>query len=91
MIDQIIHINGNIHASSAFGGERVHIGEEESHRGAWQPIKESDCYNPAQRFTDYDLAYGIRNCNWPVGLEMRCCRPGHEKEMVRFDGINWGE
>ena len=78
-----------IHGSMAWGQERVHIGEEESHRGAWQPIKEDECYNPGQRFTDNDLAYGIRFQNWPVGMQMRCQRGGHEKELVTFDGINW--
>jgi hypothetical protein len=89
MIDQLMHINGSIHGCSAFGCDRLHIGEEENHRGSWQPIKESDCYNPGQRFTDNDLAYGIRFQNWPVGLQMQCCRPGHKAEMVTFDGINW--
>jgi hypothetical protein len=89
MIDQIMRVGGNIHGCSAFGDDRLHIGPEESHRGAWQPLKDDGCYGPSQRYSDYDLAYGIRNCNWPVGLQMQCCRPGHRAEMVTFDGTNW--
>jgi hypothetical protein len=89
MIDQLMHVNGSVHASSVFGSDRLHIGPEENHRGAWCPVKESDCYNPNQRYSDYDLAYGMRFQNWPIGLQMQCRKPGHEKETITFDGKNW--
>jgi hypothetical protein len=75
-----------IHGSRAWSQGRLHVGKGENHSSSWKPLIDDGCYNPGQRFSDHDLAYGSLHGNWSEGMQVYNIRT---HSVLTFNGTEW--